>query len=238
MRRRPAAARRWAPAATSSTTAATAASSSATARVDGPITSVTSPFGGAWNRSGEDGSGPTDDLLEHLRQLPTDRDRPVGVGRGKAREGRRQALRRFERDGSGAARRATPARAPPAPSRSAAGSRRTGTARPRGRSRRAPSPRLTGPGRTVTATPAAIAARDKPGARIIDAGQTRIGDKRHPLAGREPRHEIDESRRLVVLVVREEPRLDPVALEQDARVARVLAEHRVGRRRAPRARGA
>ena len=39
-----------------------------------------------------------DDLLVELRQLAADRDRAVGIGRGEARQRRRQALRRFERD--------------------------------------------------------------------------------------------------------------------------------------------
>ena len=48
------------------------------------------------------------------------------------------------------------------------------------------------------------------------------------LARREPRQELGDARRLVVLVVREELRADSVPLEQPARVAGVLREHDVG----------
>ena len=49
------------------------------------------------------------------------------------------------------------------------------------------------------------------------------------LPGREPRQELGDARRLVVLVVGEQRARDPVPLEQAARVPRVLGEHDVGR---------
>ena len=71
---------------------------------------------------------------------------------------------------------------------------------------------------------------DDPRAGVVHPGQPGIGDERHPLACDEARHELGDPTRLVVLVVGEKPRPNPVALEQDARVARVLAEHRLRRR--------
>ena len=67
-----------------------------------------------------------------------------------------------------------------------------------------------------------------PRARVGDARQPRVGDERDPLPRLEPRQQLGRPRRLVVLVVREQPRLDAVPLEQAARVPRVLAEHDVG----------
>src|SRR4051794_10213443 len=113
-----------------------------------------------------------------------------------------------------------------------------------------------GPGRTVTGIPAAIAAATSfapgsltPGrpasetsatrspastgrgaasrAGSLPAGRAARGEAGRPRARREPRDEIDEAGRLVVLVVREERRLDAVTLEQDPGVTRVLAENEV-----------
>ena len=72
--------------------------------------------------------------------------------------------------------------------------------------------------------------RDEPGTRVVDARQPGVGDEGDPLAGDEPRHEIGVSRGLVVAVVGEEPRANPVPLEEHPRVARVLAQHGVGSR--------
>ena len=76
--------------------------------------------------------------------------------------------------------------------------------------------------------PASSAARTRraPGSEI--AGHAGVGDERHPLPGFEPRQELRDAGGLVVLVVGEEPGADPVAVEQPARVARVLGEHEVG----------
>ena len=49
-----------------------------------------------------------------------------------------------------------------------------------------------------------------------------------PLAGCQPGKELGGPPRLVVLVVAQEAGLDPVALEQPLRVARVLAQDDVG----------
>ena len=68
----------------------------------------------------------------------------------------------------------------------------------------------------------------EPGAGVGDARHPGVRDERDALARLEPRDELGDPRRLVVLVVREQPRLDPVPLEQAAGVTRVLGEHDVG----------
>ncbi len=64
-------------------------------------------------------------------------------------------------------------------------------------------------------------------ARIGDARHPRIGDERDPLAGLEPRQQLRRPRRLVVLVVGEDARVDAVTFEQRPRVPRVLAQHEI-----------
>ena len=111
-----------------------------------PTTSVISPFGGSANRAASSAAVPAHDLLEALRQLAADGDRPFGQRGGerpRASPAAAAATRTPPRDAASPRARPT---APRAPSRRAAGSRGTGSARPRARSRRAPSRRPTGPG--------------------------------------------------------------------------------------------
>ena len=70
--------------------------------------------------------------------------------------------------------------------------------------------------------------RDQPRARIVHSRQARIRDERDPLAGLEPRQQLRRALSLVVLVVAEEPGLDPVPVEQAFRMPRVLAQNDVG----------
>src|SRR6186997_3336707 len=72
--------------------------------------------------------------------------------------------------------------------------------------------------------------RDQTGARVVDAGKARIRDERHSLAGRQAGQEVGRSLRLIVLVITEELRADPVPVEQALRAPRVLAEHEIGLR--------
>ncbi len=69
---------------------------------------------------------------------------------------------------------------------------------------------------------------DEPGAGIVHPRQARVARQRNPLAGLEPRQHLSRPLGLVVLVVAEHPRLDPVPVEQDPRPPRVLAEDEVG----------
>ena len=68
-----------------------------------------------------------------------------------------------------------------------------------------------GPGSTVTAIPRSSAADDEAPARIVDARQPGIGDQRDALARREPRQQLVRSRRLVVLVVAQQPSAPPIS---------------------------
>ncbi len=63
---------------------------------------------------------------------------------------------------------------------------------------------------------------------VGDTGQAGVGDEGDPLAGFESRQELGDARGLVVLVVRDQPRLDLMAIEQAAGVPRVFGEHEVG----------
>ena len=68
----------------------------------------------------------------------------------------------------------------------------------------------------------------EPGAGVGDARHPGVRDERDALARLEARNQLGDPGRLVVLVVGEQPRLDPVPLEQAAGVTRVLGEHHVG----------
>ena len=68
----------------------------------------------------------------------------------------------------------------------------------------------------------------EPRPRIRHTGEPGVGDKCDPLPRLEPRQELGRPPRLVVLVVGEEAGGDPVALEENPRVTRVLAEHDIG----------
>ena len=204
----------------------------------GPNTSVTSPLTGRANALGELGRGADCHLLESLRQLTAHRQLALRIGRRERAKRLREPLRRLEGD-----------RGPPpvlelAPERvelagvAGAGSRGRGS----GRSAR---PLVTsavstaeGPGSTDTSTPAARAARTRraPGSEIAGRPASETRAIRSPLC--EAGQELGDTRRLVVLVVGEESSLDPVALEQAARMPRVLGEDEVGRRGARRARAA
>ena len=158
---------------------------------------------------------PAHDLLELLRQLPADGDRPIGQRR---RERSRaspasDAATRTRRPATATA--PAPPTAPRAPPLRAAGSRRTGSAPPRTRSRPGPSRPPTAPaGPSRARRPRAPP--HQPRARVADPRQPRIGDQRHPLARGEPRQHLGRPLRLVVLVVADEPRRDAVPLEQHA----------------------
>ena len=233
----PAATRRCAPAATSSTTAATAASSSAAGRVGRPDHERHLALRRYVEPLGEGGCGLTDDLLVELRQLAADRDAPVRIGRREARQSRRQALRRFERDRRMRPRRQLlPQRRPLLLAPREVAHEPVLLACEAARDERGLDGRR--PRQDRDGDPRGDRGGDEPRPRVVDAGKAGVGDERDPLAGLEPRDEIDEAGRLVVLVIREEPRLDPVALEEDPRVTRVLAQDRVRGAPAPRARGA
>ena len=85
-----------------------------------------------------------------------------------------------------------------------------------------------GPGSTVTGICASSAARTRRAPGIGDERHPRIRDERDALSRLEPRQELRDARRFVVLVVGEQRRGDLVPLEQAARMARVLREHDVG----------
>ena len=68
---------------------------------------------------------------------------------------------------------------------------------------------------------------DQTDARIVHPRQACVARQRDPLTGLEPGQYLSGPLRLVVLVVAEELRLDPVPLEQDLRPPRVLAEDEV-----------
>ena len=155
----------------------------------GPITSVTSPFGGSRNRAASSAAAPQHDLLEHLRQLAADGDEPRRLGGGEARERRRQALRRLERDG-----RMRPAgellpERRPLPLAPAGRSRRTGTVpgEAAGDERRLDGRR---PGEHGDRHTRGERRGDEPRAGVVDTGQAGIRDERDPLARDEPRHEL------------------------------------------------
>ena len=114
-----------------------------------------------------------------------------------------------------------------APSRRAAGTRGTGTARPTSPLATSAVSTADGPGSTVTGTPASSAAAIRRAPGSLTPGRPASLVERDPLAGLEPRQQLGRPLRLVVLVVAEQPRLDPVPLEQDLRPPRVLAEDEV-----------
>src|SRR3954468_9737730 len=233
-----AARRRDSPAATSSATAASAGSSPllASGAVPGPSTSVISPFGGAPNRSTSSAAVPrttSSNRFVSSRQTATSRfasatasERSVAgsrCGDSKATAGHGQPRRS---------------------SHNAASFDSPRGRNPRKRYCSATRPEATSavstadaPGRTVTSTPASSAARrsrtpgsDTPGgppAGVGPRGGPGGGEGGDPPPRLEPRQELGGPPSLVVLVVREQPRLDPMPLEQTARVARVLAQDHV-----------
>ena len=71
--------------------------------------------------------------------------------------------------------------------------------------------------------------RDQPSAGIVDAGKARVRNERNALPGPQALEGAGRTCRLVVPVVARESRRDPVPLEQNARVARVLAEDEIRR---------
>src|SRR3954471_20767779 len=233
-----AACRRGRPAATSSATAASARPSPPSSRAaPGPRTSVISPFGGASNRSASSAAVPrttSSNRFVSSRQTATSRpgsepasERNVAgnrCGDSNATEGKGQ-LRSSSHS---------------SPSFFSPRGRK-----PRKRYCSATSPDATSavstadaPGSTVTSRAALSAARragsgrraQEPGARIGGARQPSVADERDPLPRLEPRQELGRPLCLVVLVIREESRRDPVPPEQDARVARVLTQNDVGSR--------
>ncbi len=225
-----AACRRGTPAATSSATVARARSSSPDARATpGPSTSVISPFGGSSNRSRELRSRSPHDLLEPLRQLAADGRLSLRIGGRERPQRRGQPLRRLEGD-----RRPRPAaqllpqrRQLRLAARQEADEAVLLRDEPGGDERGLDGGRPRQHGH-VDARRERRAHKPRPG--VGHARQARVGDERHSLAPLEPRQKLSGPPCLVVLVIREEPGLDPVALEQDARVARVLAQHDVGGR--------
>ena len=216
---------RGAPAATSSITEARAAAASGP-RVEGPMTSVTSPRGASPKRSASAAAEPrttSSNFFVSSRHTATSRsgstaarlaseagrrlaDSNATVGWGQApsssqRAARSRSLRGKVSDESVLL------------SREAARDER----RLDGRWARKHRHRDTGRERSL----------DDPRPRIVDAREPGIGDKRHPLPGDEPRHQVGNAARFVVLMVRQEPGPDPVTLEKNARVPCVLAEHRL-----------
>ena len=222
---------RGVPAATSSATARVA--SAASAPPPAPGSSGAEHQGHlAFRRLGEAlgelGGRAAHDLLELLRQLAADRDRrgrreppPASAASPAAAAATRR--RRPARRSARARPRARRARPP-----GAAGTRRTRSARPTSPLATSAVSTAEGPGSTVTGTPAASAAPHEPRARIGDPGHPGVRDERHPLARGEPRQELGDPRRLVVRVQGEEPRADPVPVEQEPRVPGVLAEDDIG----------
>ena len=174
------------------------------------------------------------DLLEPLRQLAADGDLPLRIRRRERAQRRRQPLRRLERDGRPrpAAQLVPQRREPLLAARQEAEEAVLLGDEPRGDERRLDR-RRPGQHRHVDARVERRA--HEPRARIGHARQARVGDERDPLPRLEPRQELRRPLRLVVLVVREEPRLDAVPLEQ-ARACGACP--RRGRRRPRRARRA
>ena len=186
-----------------------------------------SPFGAAREPSGKLGRGAADDLFVALRQLAADRHLTLGVeGRERAERGA-EPLRRLERDDR------------PGPVRELAPERIQLACL----ARQEADERVTAAGE---------ATRDE---RRLDRGwawqhghvdacverrphepRAGVGDDRHPAsetsAIRSPAasrgSELGDAPGFVVLVQREQPRRDPVALEQPARMTRVLGEHDIG----------
>ena len=142
---------------------------------------------------GELGRRAAHDLLEALRQLAAHGDPPLRVARGEAASeaGRRRG------DSNATAARATrelvPERAQLRLAR-AAGSRGSGTAPRRGRSRRAPSRRRSGPGSTVTSSPRSSAAATRRAPGSFTPG--RPGVARRARSARPPRagHQLGDAR--------------------------------------------
>ena len=66
---------------------------------------------------------------------------------------------------------------------------------------------------------------DQPRTRVADGRKARVARQGDALAGLQPREHLGGPRRLVVLVVAEQPRTDSMPLQELPRVPRVLAEH-------------
>ena len=62
---------------------------------------------------------------------------------------------------------------------------------------------------------------------IVDSGHACVGHEGDPLPRLQPRQQLGGARSFVVLVIREQARVDPMTLEQRARVSRVFTEHDV-----------
>ena len=194
-----------------------------------------SPFGGSANRSASSAAVPratSSNRFVSSRQTATGRS-------GKAAASDRSVAGRRCGDsnataGCGQRRELGPQRRR-APSPRAAGSRGTGTARPRARSRREPSRRPTAPGSTVTVNAGLERGRDQTRARVVHAGKARVRDERDPLAGRQPGQQLRRPLRLVVPVIAEELRARSRAGRAGPSCA---ACPRRARGRPPRARGA
>ena len=167
---------------------------------------------------------PAHDLLEPLRQLAADRDaaRPAARRRASAASPAAAAATRRRRPAAASAR--APPTASRAPSRRAAGTRGTGSARPTSPLATSAVSTADGPGSTVTGTPALERGGDQPRARVVDPRQARVADERDPLARLEPRQELRRPRRLVVLVVAEQPRARCRAARAAPRVRRVSSQ--------------
>ena len=219
---------RGTPAATSSATASRAGASSAPASLrpeherDLALRRLGEPLR-------ELGRCASRDLLEPLRQLAAHGRLALGRHRGKRTQRRGQPLRRLERH-----RRPRPRRqlAPQLPQPLLAARQEPEEAvllgdEPRRHQRRLDRRRP----RQHRHLDACLERRPHEArARIGDARHPRIRHESHALAAGEPRQDLGRALRLVVLVIGDEPRLDPVTLEQAARVPRVLAEDDIGRR--------
>ena len=159
-------------------------------RPPAPSTSVISPFGGSAKRAATSRGRAAHDLLELLRQLAADGDRPLRAAPpASERASPAAAAATRTRPPATASGRAPPT-APRAPPRRAAGSRGTGSARPRTRSRRAPSRPPTAPGQDGHRHARLERGGDQPRARVVDPGQAGVADQRDPLPRLEPRQHL------------------------------------------------
>src|SRR5262245_1832602 len=169
---------------------------------------------------------PARNLFEALRQLAAHRRLPLWHCLGKPSERRSQPPRRLERDH----------RMRPARDLRRERTQLTGPAweipdelvalpdKPAGDERGLDGRR---PGKHRHGKTSRDGRRDQPCSRVVDPRQPRVRDQRHLLTAAEPPQHLFRPRGLVVAVIAEEPRVDPVAIQENTGPPRVLAEHDV-----------